>query len=241
MSERNVFGAFDRLVTTAAMILAVVAPTALIGLLAPWKLAPMVWREEPSGRRGPFLSPGLFFVVAITGAVFLAGATYPHGPADEQSSPGQELEDRATFFGLSESLQLARAVAEGEFSKALLVISPVFLFAVFGACVSMAVRPMVGPNWTMTVSIRAWFYFIGIAISVIFTIFAILQLFVDPRASNVTFSGDLPMLVVFLYFFTSIFRTGLELSLIRAFGAALLCLAAWVASLIGLVALVQLV
>jgi hypothetical protein len=235
--ERNAFGSFDRLVINAAITVASIVPTVVTGLVLPWKLTSLICTEQPSGRKGLLLSPGLFFIVAILGSVFLAGASYT--PPAKEINTQQSSDTRTSFFGLQESIDVARAVSDGQFSKAFLVITPLFLVAVFCASVSLLARPLLGVNWTITTAIRCWLYALGVAVGLIFIMFAALEFFDYRHETNKPLSGDVPMLVFFIYYFASIFTKGFKASLLRTAGSTLICTLSFVATMVSVSLLIQ--
>lgn len=235
--DRTAFGALDKLVVNGAMIAACVIPTMIIGLITPWKLTPLISADEPTGRRGILLAPGLFFLVAIIGSVFLAGAAFTDVLSDPTAM--QTVQKKATFFGTRDAMAVAKAVAQGEFTKVLLVIAPLFLLAVFSATLSRSARPFLGDRWTLQASIRAWLYFTGIAISAIFLSFALAKLASAGSVIGNSLSGDVPMLLFLLYFFGSIFRKGFDTPAIKTSAATVVCLTSLVVLLITIVASVR--
>lgn len=237
--ERTAFGALDKLVVNGAMIAACVVPTMIIGLVTPWKLTPLITADEPTGRRGVILAPGLFFLVAIIGSVFLAGAAFTDALSNPAAVQSETVKKTATFFGTRDAMAVAQAVAQGEFTKVLLVIAPIFLLAVFSAVLSRSARPFLGAHWTLQASIRAWLYFTGIAISFIFLMFALAKLASAGSVIGNSLSGDVPMLLFLLYFFASIFRKGFEAPAVKTTAATGVCLVSLVLLLVSIIATIR--
>lgn len=237
--ERTAFGALDKLVVNGAMIAACVVPTMIIGLVTPWRLTPLITADEPTGRRGVILAPGLFFLVAIIGSVFLAGAAFTDALSDPAITQTETIKKTATFFGTRDAMAVAQAVAQGEFTKVLLVIAPIFLLAVFSAVLSRSARPLLDERWTMQASIRAWLYFTGIAISFIFLMFALAKLASAGSVIGNSLSGDVPMLLFLLYFFASIFRKGFKAPAIKTSAATGVCLVSLVLLLVSIIATIR--
>lgn len=237
--ERNAFGAVDKLVVNAAMVAASLIPTMIVGLIMPWKLAPLITGENPTGRKGILISPGLFFLVAIIGSVFLAGAAFTDAEPEPTTVQTEAPKKPKTFFGARDSIAVAQAVAQGDFTKALLVVAPIFLLSVFSATLSKAARPLLGEGWTLQASIRAWLYFTGVAISFVFISFAIASFFFTDTIVGATLSGDVPMLLFLIYFFTSIFWKGLGTSILKASAATGICLVSFVVLLVSILSAIR--
>ncbi len=237
--KKNLFSSIDRLVIETAVIAASLIPTVLVGLVLPWRLAPLITGREPEGRHGLTLGAGLYFLVAIITAVFVAGATYSPDLTTSAQASTQASPDNASFFGPSDSIAVAHAIAKGDFSQAILVITPIFLLSVFSAIVTLIARPLLGQIWTLQASIKAWLYFIGTSISVVFFAFAVTEL-LNSGGKKTFISGDVPILVFLLYFFASLFRRGFKVSWTKTAAATAICLLGFIALLIGILFMIRL-
>ena len=236
-NNRNAFGALDALVINAALVTIAAIPTVLTSLFLPWRLTEFLKEDKPKGYSGYLLGPGLFFLVAVIASVLLAGLVYASDESVVQVTSSNADPANTSFFGIRESTKLAQSVIDGNLYSALIIITPLFLLTVFSAAVSQSAKLVLGEQWPLKTAIRAWLYFFGTTVSLIFVAFAIVETFFDHRPS--TLSGDVPMMLYLLYFFGSIFLLGFKVSVARAFTATLLCGASMIAVIISLLMLVR--
>jgi len=153
--QKNALGALDRFVTNIALAIVSVFPTFAVGVVQPWRLAPLIVNDVPEGRRGVLLSPGAFFVIALTVVLVLAAVV----------STEETLAWNGSMIGPDWAVSVTSAAAEGNIWKTVSKITPVFLVAVFWGVIGLGLKKWAGPWWTLRVSIRAAFYFVTILVS----------------------------------------------------------------------------
>jgi len=72
LEKPNVIGGLDRLVTNFAMSAIAVVPTFFVCIAKPWRLSPLLDKDDPDGRTGMLLAPGAFFPLALMVSFIIA-------------------------------------------------------------------------------------------------------------------------------------------------------------------------
>lgn len=195
--QKNALGALDRFVTNIALAIVSVFPTFAIGVVQPWRLAPLIVNDAPEGRRGFLLSPGAFFVIALTVVLILVAAV----------STEETLAYNGSLIGPDWAVSVASTAAEGNIWKTVSKITPVFLTAVILGVVGQSLRKWAGPWWTLRVSIRASFYIVTILVCYVILISAVIDPVTvhlnKPRISRLVIkfiTPTIPLLVLWMYF-----------------------------------------
>ena len=209
--EKNVLGGLDRFVTNIALAVVAVFPTFAVGIFQPWKLAPLLEADEPEGRRGALLSPGVFFVIGLTVVLILVAAV----------STEETLAWNGSLIGPDWAVSVASAAGEGNIWKTVSKITPVFLLAILWGVVGVSLKKWAGSGWTFAVSIRAAFYVITILISYLILISAAFD-FVTvhlerPEITRLVYNilpPTIPLYILWTYFW--FFRAGENVSAKKA-------------------------
>ncbi len=79
LNEKNLVGAIDRLVVNVGLAFLSVVPTLCLLIVMPGRLSKLLVEDEPDGRKGLILAPGIFFIAAVTLALLLRA--FLHRPA----------------------------------------------------------------------------------------------------------------------------------------------------------------
>ncbi len=212
IEKQSVLGGLDRFVTSIALAIVAVFPTFAFGIVKPWRLTPLIVNDEPEGRKGAILSPGAFFVVALTVVLVLAAVV----------STEETLAWNGSMIGPDWAVSVASSAAEGNVWKTVSKITPVFLVAVFWGVIGASLKKWVGPWWTLRVSIRAAFYFVTILVSYAILMSAIFDAVTvhlnKPEVSQFAYKV-LPLTLVFFisWFYFWVFNADDNMSGKRAF------------------------
>jgi len=212
ITKYNALGGLDRFVTNIALAIVSVFPTFAIGVVQPWRLAPLIVNDASEGRKGVLLSPGAFFVVALTVVLVLAAVV----------STEETLAWNGSLIGPDWAVSVASAAAEGNIWKTVSKITPVFLVAVFWGVIGLGLKKWAGPWWTLRVSIRAAFYLVTILVSYAILMSAIFDAVTvhlnKPEVSQFAYKV-LPLTIIFFifWFYFCVFNSDENMSRQRAF------------------------
>lgn len=147
----NVIGGLDRLVTNFAISAIAVIPTFLTCVAKPWRLRPLLDRDEPDGRMGMLLAPGAFFPLALMVSFVIAAFL---------ATP-ETINNNGSFIGPDLAVAVQSAASEGDVWKIVATIMPIYGMAVFFGLLGAALKPWAGQDWTLRVSLRAALYVIA--------------------------------------------------------------------------------
>lgn len=215
-NEKNAVGGLDKFVLNVALVALSVFPTLFVLIATPWRMAPLLLTQEPDGRRGMLLGPGVFFVASIT-VVMLAAGLF--------ATP-ETIESNSGLIGPAYSKNVSTAVAAGDAWRVAALIGPIYALAVIFGAFASTFRRFIGPSWTIVASLRASFYQMAASISWILVSSTIIdatgvaigsQLSQQLYAVNAAAILALPIWQYFWFFK----RTG-DLSATRALGLAVL-------------------
>lgn len=154
LEDRNPLGGLDRLATGIGLAVIAVFPTLGAAIAQPWKLAPLLVADEPTGRRGMILAPGAYFVLSLAVILILVGSLVT--PEIVRSNGG--------VIGPRLALEVSNAAQEGDVWKTLSRIAPIFILALCFGVLGRLLTRWAGPWWDLRVSLRASFYAIATAI-----------------------------------------------------------------------------
>ncbi len=146
--EKNAVGGIDRFVLNIALVALSVFPTLFAIIAMPWRIAPLLLKQEPDGRRGMLLGPGIFFVASITVTMLVSGLFAT--PETMASNTG--------LIGPAYSKSVSTAVTGGDAWRVAALIGPIYALAVVIGAFSSLLRRFLTPAWTLSVSLRASFY-----------------------------------------------------------------------------------
>lgn len=163
----NVIGKLDKLTTNIAICIVAVGPTLLCGALMPWRLAPLLVRDEPEGRMGMLLAPGAFFPLALLVTMIAAALM----------TTSEISNNDGAFLGPALAVSIQTAMADGDIWKTIGIIMPIYGFAVVTGTFGLLLKPFIHPDWTLRVSLRAVFYTTAVLVSWIILTTAALDLF----------------------------------------------------------------
>lgn len=151
LEKPNLIGGLDRLVTNFAISAISVFPTFLTCITKPWKLRPLLDRDDPDGRMGMLLAPGAFFPLALMVSFIIAAVL---------ATP-ETIKTNGSYIGPDLAVAVQSAASEGDLWKLIATIMPIYGMAVFFGLVGRALKPWAGQDWTLRVSLRAALYVIG--------------------------------------------------------------------------------
>lgn len=147
-NEKNAVGGLDSFVLNVALVALGVFPTLYALIATPWRLAPLLLKQEPDGRRGMLLGPGVFFVASIT-VIMLAAGSF--------ATP-ETIESNTGLIGPAYSKSVSTAVAAGDAWRVAALIGPIYVLAVIIGAFASGLGRFIGPSWTIAASLRASFY-----------------------------------------------------------------------------------
>ncbi|NNU16555.1 hypothetical protein HK107_09505 [Parvularcula sp. ZS-1/3] len=155
--ERDAVGSIDRILVNFGLAIIAVLPTLVAVLLMPWKVAPLIEEQDPKGREGVLLGPGVFFLLCTTVVMLMIAVIVPE----------EAVEVNGAFIGPALALRVAEAVNEGDVWKTLSVIAPIYLLTTIFALVWMPLRLWFGPRFSLAVSLRIALYLTASIVSFI--------------------------------------------------------------------------
>lgn len=150
-------GSIDRIVTNVGLAILASIPTMGAAIATPWVITPLIAKEDPDGREGQYLSPGVYFLMSLTVVMLIIALLVPEG-ADQSNT---------AFIGPTLALSVLDAVSAGDVWKTLSVIAPVYLMALLVGALSFGFRPIAGAWWSIRVSLRASFYIVATLVNFI--------------------------------------------------------------------------
>lgn len=211
LEKPNAVGALDRITTNVAISIVAVVPTFFTCIIMPWRVTPLLKRDDPEGRSGMLLAPGAFFPLSLL-ASLLAGALL--------TTP-EIADNNGSFLGPNLALAIQSAISEGDVWRTVSIVMPIYVFAVFIGSLGVILKPFSHPDWSLRVSLRAVFYITGVFVSWIILTTAAFDLI---RVS--TGNADLvrllmnlipiPSLAVILWMYFWFFRNGGATSYVRS-------------------------
>lgn len=155
LEKPNILGGLDKLATHFGLAIIAVFPTFLTCIIRPWRLWPLIDKDEPDGRKGILLSPGAFFFFALLVSFILAAIL---------ATP-ETLDYNGSYIGPDLAVAVQTAASDGDVWKLVATIMPMYGSAIVLGVLGFVLRPLVGPDWTLRVSLRAAFYVMGTLIS----------------------------------------------------------------------------
>jgi hypothetical protein len=153
-NQKNIIGAIDKFAENIALAALSVFPTFYNLIVKPWHLAPLLINQEPDGRKGMLLGPGVFFIFAI--ALVMIGAGLFVTPEILKSNGG--------FLGPAYANRVSKAAADGEIWQVLSMMGPIYILAILFGTIARTFKHFIGPWWTLQTSIRAGFYVMGYSV-----------------------------------------------------------------------------
>jgi len=155
LDKPSAVGTLDRITTNVAISLIAVVPTFVTCLIAPWRLAELLKRDDPEGRVGMLLSPGAFFALSLLVSMMVGALlTTPEIAQNDGSLLGPNL-----------ALTIQAAVTEGDVWKVVGAVLPIYVFAVLAGALGLVFKASIHADWTLRISLRAMFYVIGAFVS----------------------------------------------------------------------------
>jgi len=211
LEKPNAVGALDRITTNVAISLIAVVPTFLICIAMPWRVTELLKEDNPEGRSGMLLAPGAFFPLSLLISLMLGALL---------TTP-ELANNNGAFLGPGLALAIQSAVAEGNVWKTVATIMPIYGFAVLAGTLGLVLKPLVGSDWTLRVSLRAVFYVTGVFVSwIILTTAAVdLTRLATQNADVINFLYmliPLPTLIGLLWMYLWMFRRIGDLSFLRS-------------------------
>lgn len=155
LEKPNAIGGLDRLVTNFAISLIAVYPTFWTCIVKPWRLTPLLERDDPDGRMGILLAPGAFLPLALMISFIIAAVL---------ATP-ETLSTNGSFIGPGLAVAVQTAAAEGDIWKIIATVMPVYGTAIVIGLLGTVLKPWAHKDWTLRASLRASFYVITVLIS----------------------------------------------------------------------------
>lgn len=155
LEKPNAIGGLDRLVTNFALSVVAVVPTFLTCIIMPWRLSPLLERDDPDGRMGMLLAPGAFFPLSLMVSLLIAALL---------ATP-ETINTNGSYIGPGLAVAVQSAASEGDIWKIISTIMPIYGVAIFMGLVAMILKPWTHEGWTLRVSLRAAFYISGVLTS----------------------------------------------------------------------------
>lgn len=166
LEKPNMIGGLDRLVTNFAISAIAVFPTFYTCIAKPWKLRPLLDKDDPDGRMGMLLAPGAFFPLVLMVSFVIAAVL---------ATP-ETINTNGSYIGPDLAVTVQSAASEGDVWKIIATIMPIYGMTVFFGLLATILKPWAGPDWTLRVSLRAALYIIGVLTSWMILVTAIADL-----------------------------------------------------------------
>lgn len=162
----NLIGGLDRLVTNFAISAIAVFPTFFTCIAKPWRVRPLLDRDDPDGRMGMLLAPGAFFPLALMVSFIIAAVL---------ATP-ETINTNGSYIGPDLAVAVQSAASEGNVWKIIATIMPIYGMAVFFGLLTTTLKPWAGQDWTLRVSLRAALYIIAVLTSWMILVTAVADL-----------------------------------------------------------------
>lgn len=235
LEKPNIIGGLDKLVTNFAIAAIAVLPTFWACIAKPWRLRPLLDRDEPDGRMGMLLAPGAFFPLALMVSFLIAALL---------ATP-ETLSNNNSFIGPGLAVSVQSAAANGDIWKIIATITPIYGVAVLIGLLGAFLKPWAQQDWTLRVSLRAAFYLVAVLISWMILSSAVIELIRVSTGSYESVSFLMPIFislaigfVIWMYFY--FFRNSGSVSWIRSGALSLAMLGLIVAVFVGIDVLIRL-
>lgn len=155
LEKPNMIGGLDKLVTNFALSVIAVFPTLFACLFTPWRLTPLLNRDDPDGRMGMLLAPGAFFPLTLMMAFIVAALL---------ATP-ETINNNGSFIGPDLAVSVQSAASNGDIWKIVGTIMPIYGTAIIVGLLGTCLKPWAHKDWTLRVSLRAAFYVMATLIS----------------------------------------------------------------------------
>ena len=211
LEKPNLIGGLDKLVTNFAIAAIAVIPTLWTCIVKPWRLRPLLNRDEPDGRMGMLLAPGAFFPLALMVSFLIAALL---------ATP-ETVSNNDSFIGPGLAVSVQTAASEGDIWKMIAIIMPIYGTAVLMGLLGVFLKPWTQQDWNLRVSLRAAFYLNGVVISWMILTSAVMELARVSLGSYELFSFLLPVFIILtigfvLWIYFWFFRNEESVSKIRS-------------------------
>ena len=213
LDRRDAVGSVNRIVMNVGFAVIGAIPTLVVALLTPWKLGPLVLDDEPLGRRGLLLAPGVYFLIALTVVMLFTAILIP-GAEDVSAEP-------EPFVGPGFARAVLEAVEAGNLWKTLSVMAPIYVVALVLAVAIAGLRMIAGPWLTLERSMRLSLYLVTTLIGFAATAGAVIDALNrvvgdNPIVAALTAALGGAVLVTALYTSFFLFRQGPGVGVLRA-------------------------
>ena len=211
LEKPNAIGGLDRLVTNFALSAIAVFPTFWTCIAMPWRLRPLLDRDDPDGSMGMLLAPGAFFPLALM-VSFLMGAAL--------STP-ETVSNNGSFIGPDLAVSVQSAASKGDIWKIIATVMPLYGASIYIGLLGVTLKRWTHQAWTLRVSLRAAFYVMAVLISWIILTTAIIDLIWLKTGKNDIFQTSflfvtIPALGFFFWIYFWFFRNDGAVSKIRS-------------------------
>lgn len=235
LEKPNAIGGLDRLVTNFALSVIAVFPTSWTCIVMPWRLRPLLDRDDPDGRMGMLLAPGAFFPLALMVSL-LVGAIL--------STP-ETVRNNGSFIGPDLAVSVQSAASEGDVWKIIAIVLPLYGAAIYVGLVGIVLKRWAGQDWTLRVSLRAAFYVMAVLISWAILTTAIIDLIWLKTGKNDIFQisfafVSFPAVGFFFWVYFWFFRNDDAISKIRAGALSLSMFGLMILPMVGIDLLIRL-
>lgn len=243
--SHNVIDSVDRFATNFGLTALAILPTIIIAMAAPWKVAPLLRMEGNSGRSGLVLGPGVFLIVVLVSVIWFSAQVETGAQASVDATAAaaaeQETPQGVLEIGPDAGAAVVEAIRQGDPWRAFFVLLPAYLTMVLVGAGASWLRFVVGPFWTVIVSVRAGFYFFGVMLSVSFGALAVSRAFSLDLIQTQVMTSSVAGLLLGPWMHASFFHTLGDVSRVRAAIAGVLALVSYVGVMIFLTLITQLI
>lgn len=218
LEKPNILGGLDKLATNFAIAIIAVFPTFFTCVTRPWRLRPLIDKEEPDGFKGILLSPGTFFFFALLVAFIIAA----------MFATPETLEYNGSYIGPDLAVAVQKSASDGNIWKLIGTIMPIYGSAVVLGLLGLVLKRWVGADWTLRTSLRAAFYVMATLVSWLLMVTAVADLARlrtgdDGILSMIYGASLLPTIAVLIWIYAGIFYGGGQLTKMKSgvLGAAM--------------------
>ena len=229
LEKPNILGGLDKLATHLGMAIVAVFPTFFTCIIRPWRLWPLIEKEELEGRKGILLSPGVFFFFALLVSFIIAAML---------ATP-ETLNYNGSYIGPDLAVAVQKAASEGDIWKLIGTIMPIYGSAIVLGLLSFILRPLIGQSWTLEVSLRAALYVMGALISWLLLVTAVadlarLRFENNDIPANIYRGVLIPTIIAILWIYAGFIQGSGIASRRKSFVLALALLGLLIALLVGI-------
>ncbi len=160
LQEKDVLGGIDRLLINVGMAIIAFIPTYFILIFRPSRMAYMLSGEEPDGRKGLILGPGIMFVFSV---LFTIGLAYIlKDVAKVDVAPTETVNNGPKGGGIR------TALSEGNFWRSIILTLPFYFVALLIGVIFQIVHLICGQKTNLTKAVGVGLYALSTFLPIIF-------------------------------------------------------------------------